>query len=159
MRSAVLRSRVGAAAVVLLCALPACSRDDPTGSVRVDVPAASASVQRSCTRLSERLPDSLGDGLPRRATSPQSPLVAAWGDPAVVLRCGVPVDERYSPGDQLIHANSEIVGWWQRTEGKTVIWQTPANTVHVELRVPTSYGSHGGMLARLSPLVEAMGPF
>jgi len=159
MRTAVLRSRRGCTAAVLLSALVACSRDDATGPVSVALPSAPPPVERSCSRLAAQLPASLGEGLDRRPTKPESPLVAAWGDPAVVLRCGVTVDEGYSPGDQLIHANSEIVGWWQKKTGKTVLWQTPNTTVHVELRVPTSYDGHGGMLARLSPLVEAMGPF
>ena len=159
MRTAVLRSRRGCTAAALLCALAACSGDDGKGPVSVTVPPAPAPVERSCSRLAAQLPASLGEGLDRRATDPQSPLVAAWGNPAVILRCGVTIDEDYSPGDQLIHANSEIIGWWQKKSGKTVLWQTPNNTVHVELRVPTSYDGHGGLLAQLSPLVEAMGPF
>jgi hypothetical protein len=159
MPTAVLRSRRGCTAAVLLSAVVACSRGDGSGPVAVSVPSAPPPVERSCSRLAAQLPASLGDGLNRRGTTPESPLVAAWGDPAVVLRCGVAVDEDYSPGDQLIHANSEIVGWWQKKSGETVIWQTPNTTVHVELRVPTSYDGHGSFLARLSPLVEAMGPF
>jgi len=159
MRTAVLRSRRGCTAAVVLSALLGCSGDDGARPVAVTVPSPPPPVERSCSRLAAQLPASLGEGLDRRPTEPQSPLVAAWGDPAVVLRCGVTVDEDYSPGDQLIHANSEIVGWWQKKTGKTVLWQTPNTTVHVELRVPASYDGHGSFLARLSPLVEAMGPF
>lgn len=46
-----------------------------------------ASLDR-CARLQARLPASLGPGLARRRVTPASPLTAAWGDPAVTLRCG-----------------------------------------------------------------------
>lgn len=160
MTTAVLRSRRGCSAAVLAwVVLAACSGGDGGGPVEVTLPQVPDAAHRSCARLADRLPASLGEGLERRETEPRSPLVAAWGDPAVILRCGVQVDDDYRPGEQLIHANSGIVGWWQHKTGDTVVWQTPNTAVHVELIVPTKYEGHGGMLARISPAVEAMGPF
>lgn len=56
----------------------------------VGVPAAPGAAAPLCARVLVSLPDEVGGG-GRRATTSQS--TAAWGDPPVVLRCGVP-----SPG-------------------------------------------------------------
>jgi hypothetical protein len=85
--------------------------------------------------------------------------VSAWGSPAVVLRCGTPDDSGFPAGAQLLYANSQTVGWWQVERGDTVTWSTPKATVRVELVVPTSYESHGGMLALISPVIETNGVF
>jgi hypothetical protein len=125
----------------------------------VQPPKPAAQEQAWCARLAGRLPQSLGDDLDRRKTDPASPLVAAWGSPAVVLRCGVADDSGYPVGAQLLHANSEVVGWWQSKRGGDVLWSTPTAPIRVELIVPTRYESHGGMLATLSPVIESNGVF
>lgn len=66
---------LGAAAVVL----SACS-----SAVQVSVPAGAAGT--ACAR--PPWPATLS-GLEPRGTSPADPAVAAWGDPAVIARCGV----------------------------------------------------------------------
>jgi len=50
----------------------------------------------ACAALIHRLPDDLAVGGHRRATSPSSPYVAAFGSPPVVVRCGGAIP-RYSP--------------------------------------------------------------
>jgi hypothetical protein len=66
---------------------------DPLPVSSVDAPGASTPA---CTSLMAALPDPLG-ALPRRQlVQGDDPLlagVAAWGEPAVVLRCGVPTPE------------------------------------------------------------------
>jgi Protein of unknown function (DUF3515) len=66
---------------------------DPLPVSSVDAPGASTPA---CTSLMAALPDPLG-ALPRRQlVQSDDPLlagVAAWGEPAVVLRCGVPTPE------------------------------------------------------------------
>ena len=66
---------------------------DPLPVSSVDTPGASTPA---CTSLMAALPDPLG-ALPRRQlVQGDDPLlagVAAWGEPAVVLRCGVPTPQ------------------------------------------------------------------
>jgi hypothetical protein len=69
---------LGAAAV----ALSGCG-----SAVEVAVPSAGSSP--ACTAVAARWPTAVS-GMARRDTSPSSPAVAAWGDPAVIARCGVP---------------------------------------------------------------------
>ena len=49
--------------------------------------------REACESLVEALPDRVADQ-PRRETY-GNPLGAAWGDPAIVLRCGVGTPEGY----------------------------------------------------------------
>ncbi|HZG94756.1 MAG TPA: DUF3515 family protein [Mycobacteriales bacterium] len=160
MHAAVRRSPGGRAAAVLLSvALAAAGCSGGDDAVDVQLPEPSAQERAWCARLADRLPESLGADLDRRRTDPASPLVTAWGSPAVVLRCGVGNDSGYPVGAQLLHANSEVVGWWQSRRGNDVLWSTPTAPIRVELVVPAKYESHGGMLATLSPVIESNGVF
>jgi hypothetical protein len=60
-----------------------------SGCGAVDVPASdvSGAERRACERLVEAVPDQVSDQ-PRRETE-DGALGAAWGDPPIVLRCGV----------------------------------------------------------------------
>lgn len=85
---------VAIVAVVVLAAVvnsrPVSDVTDPLPVSSIEAPGATTA---SCTTLMAALPDPLGQ-LPRRQlVQGDDPLlagVAAWGEPAVVLRCGVP---------------------------------------------------------------------
>ena len=72
---------------------PVSTADDPLVVSSVEAPGATSAA---CTSLMTALPDPLGQ-LPRRdLVQGDDPLltgVAAWGEPAVVLRCGTPTPE------------------------------------------------------------------
>src|SRR6478735_12234355 len=72
---------------------PVSTADDPLVVSSVEAPGATSAA---CTSLMAALPDPLGQ-LPRRdLVQGDDPLltgVAAWGEPAVVLRCGTPTPE------------------------------------------------------------------
>lgn len=44
----------------------------------------------SCVAASERWPDEVKGELEPTGTDPEDPAAAAWGDPAVIARCGMP---------------------------------------------------------------------
>ena len=126
-------------------------------AVPADLPTPGAAAARACEQLAKDLPESLGQGLSRRKTTPESPLLAAWGSPPAVLRCGVPVDAAYKTGDQVIEVGAEgkTVDWYAVKRGDQVVWSTPLATVHVELIVPSKYQG-SGLLARLTPAVSSV---
>src|SRR3954454_19599598 len=74
--------------VAALTLLAGCS-----GPGAVDVAASSPppdpAVRAMCHALLDDLPDTVADDLSSRDVSPPDARAAAWGDPAVVLRCGV----------------------------------------------------------------------
>jgi hypothetical protein len=57
--------------------------------VTVPEPDRDPGAETACTALLAALPDSVADQ-PRREVEPADAWGAAWGDPAIVLRCGGP---------------------------------------------------------------------
>src|ERR1700730_15475744 len=68
-------------------------------AVGVPVPFPPAAAAALCTGL--KLPAKL-HGQTRRSTDPTSPLTAAWGSPAIALRCGVPRPAAMHLASQLV---------------------------------------------------------
>ena len=110
------------------------------GSARAAPPAAGRG--RRCAALARGLPPRL-DGQPRRAVNPSSPLTAAWGNPPIVLRCGVPLPAALTPTAELTVVNG--VAWFPEPAGAA----TPARftevgrEAYVELTVPARYAPAG----------------
>lgn len=76
-------------AAVVFLALGGWGRTDPgSDTVRVATPLPDAETSRTCAKLIDALPRTVA-GAERRKTEPSPRLTAAWGDPAIVLRCGV----------------------------------------------------------------------
>lgn len=108
------------------------------GSVAVPVP--DARTAGYCRALHDALPDRL-QGLPRNDPSPGSELVAGWGDPAIVLRCGVP---RPAADDDPNTSGMDVqgVGWSLETGSRgSVVLTTTLRQVYVELRLPKKWAT------------------
>lgn len=71
-----------------LLLLAACGN---SAGVHLAAPTPPAAVSAQCAALIRALPNDLAPGQSRRSTSPTSPYTAAFGSPAVTVRCGVPV--------------------------------------------------------------------
>lgn len=87
------------------------------------------------------------DGRKRRATDPASVRVAAWGDPAVVLRCGVPRPRQLAPTSEVVEVNG--VAWFLEP-GSAYVFTTVGRVANVEVRVPSSVERS----AATAPLVD-----
>ena len=100
-----LRTRgVGASACVLL--LAACGGSGP---VEIDAPPMSAADAAACRKLVDDLPAEVA-GEKAREVSGDTHLGAAWGDPAIVLTCGVPLPSDFSRTSTCIETAG--VGWY-----------------------------------------------
>jgi hypothetical protein len=127
----------------------------------VTPPAPSPAVRERCAHLGNELPSRL-ESLAPRVISPLTPLVHAWGKPAVILTCGVPAPAGYSP------TSSETTGvdgvrWFEQVEADTITWTAIRPTgahgpsVNVRLEVPSSYDGQGAFLVDLAvPLKSAL---
>jgi hypothetical protein len=125
--------------------LAGCGGKQSAVAVAVPSPVATG----ACAGLAAALPHTL-DGRTRRTTAPVSTLVAAWGSPAVVLRCGVPAVHTVA-GD---HIDVDGVSWL--TPGPvngTVVWTTTDRTTVIELTVPQSVHDQENLLGGLAPAV------
>lgn len=93
--------------LALLIAAAGCTSADD--EVRVPVPHPGAEVTKLCQNLDKALPDTV-DGLGRHDPVPASPLTAAWGSSAIILRCGIPRPAVMSDPEAL-PAEVNGVGW------------------------------------------------
>lgn len=127
-----------------------------------------------CADLIENLPDSV-DGSGRRPTSPDSDATAAWGEPPIVLRCGVPRPDALDSTSVLFDVDG--IPWFPEDLQAGVVFTTiipvglpvgpdpstipdsddPASDdptsgyAYVEVIVPAAYPSPGSVIADLTP--------
>jgi hypothetical protein len=122
-------------------------------AVSVSAPPLSSSTSRGCTAVLQVLPERLAGLAPRVVHStPSSSFVVAWGDPPIVLRCGVPRPASLRPGDTELLTGVNGVFFSKRTDGDASVFTVVDRAVYIEVRVPAKYG--GGPLA---PLAAAIG--
>jgi hypothetical protein len=133
-------------------AAPATSASAPGATplpvVRVAAPPPSADAARSCPPFLAAVPLRLTDLAARPVDSP-SPFVAAWGEPPVLLRCGVVRPRGFVVGAQTIAVNG--VTWYPEPQGNRTVWTAVDRPVYIELSVPTGYAS--GPVAVLSTAI------
>ena len=81
-----------------------------SGTVSLDdAPALSGADARTCAALVKALPDRVSDQ-PRRKADTGDGYAAAWGDPAIELRCGVPKPAGLTPASACQTTNG--VDWF-----------------------------------------------
>jgi hypothetical protein len=102
-----------------------------TGPVTVIAP----SPQPRCSALIAALPRVV-DGAKARPVPRAAESSAAWGDPPIVLRCGVP-SPSYAPTAQLL--GIEGVTWATAKVSGAVVWRSTDLDVPVEITVPDPY--------------------
>jgi len=122
--------------------------------VSIDQVTVTADDLARCEALVAALPEEL-DGQDRRAVAPSAALGAAWGDPAIVLTCGVSV----TIPRQATCAETDGVGWYvpaAASDDQTVdidmvtIGLRPAVSVHV----PADYRPPPTIMVQLAPALK-----
>ncbi len=120
---------------------PTTSIDDPLALSAVEAPGATTPA---CVALTAALPDELG-GLARRtiehADDPSLTGVAAWGEPAVVLRCGLPTPAELTCTTPLQQVDG--VAWLPLSTGGDTTYLVVDRSVRVALTVPGAVTSTG----------------
>jgi hypothetical protein len=105
----------------------------------VEVPPVTPEADASCPALMSTLPLELA-GRPSRRVKSNSPYAYAWGDPAVVLICGVDRPTGYVAGASAIQING--VQWYVDTDDPdTTVWTTVDRPVYVQISLPASVDS------------------
>ena len=146
-------TRLLALAGSLGCALTACA----PGAYDVSVPTpGSAAADTACTALHDALPPQLG-GHGSRDTAPPSDLTAAWGRPAITLRCGVPRPADLSATSQLLRVDG--VDWFPEALTAGYRFTTVGRVADVEVDVPDDYAPEAALLTGLAaPVRENLPP-
>jgi hypothetical protein len=150
-------SRSGTGARRGLVAVAACLAGFLTacGQVELPPPAAGPDTVRLCAALHDRLPARL-HGRSRRGTAPRSELTAAWGSPAIALRCGVPRPAAMRPTSELVTVNG--IAWFPRPPDRPVTFTAVGRAAYVEVTVPAAYAPAGDVLIELTAAIRAALP-
>jgi hypothetical protein len=120
------------------------------------VPSPDAAAYRLCTGL--RLPEKL-HGQSRRTTAPASPLVKAWGSPAIAVRCGVGRPASLLPTSELVTVDG--IPWFAEPTDRPVTFTAVGRKAYVEVTVPAAYTEHspaGDVLLELTDAIKAAIP-
>ncbi len=130
-----------------------------TGPVTVSTVDAPGAAGRYCTQLMTGLPDRLG-------TSDRRPLVghpagtAAWGDPAIVLRCGLPTPAELTCASaltQVSNANGQAgVQWLQLSDRGQTTYLAADRPVRIAITLPDGTGT--GAIQQMSAVISGILP-
>lgn len=139
------------ASLLLLLVISGCSGALPV-TAPTDVP---PPVLQTCADLVGAVPESVA-GQDRRATDPESALTVAWGDPAIVLRCGVPRPATLKPSSQLVSVNG--VDWFAEELTGGYLFTTYGRQAFVEVSVPAEYAPEVGPITEVGAAVTETVP-
>lgn len=124
----------------------------PVGGVDLD-----ARTAEVCSALVAALPGTV-DGAERRDVEPPGAPGAAWGDPPIVLRCGVAMPESFD--DFATCQVTDGVGWFVPEEQMTgtpvaITMTTIGRDVNVEVALPEEHWPPANAMVDLGEAIEA----
>ncbi len=137
-----------AAALALLAA--GCARP-----VAVEPPTPDAEAAQVCAGFVAALPTELVVGA-RRDVEPPSRLTAAYGDPPVAIRCGVPVPGALGDASTLVTV--EGIDWLAEELTRGWLMTTVGRVAGIEITVPDEQGPAPSVAADLAPAIRATVP-
>jgi hypothetical protein len=125
-------------------------------AVEVEAPDLDGEAASSCQALLDALPATV-DGAERRDVVPPGAPAAAWGDPAIVLRCGVPMPEEFD--EFAACQETEGVGWFIPEEQLTgnrgqITMTTIGRAVNVEVHLPEDHFPPANTMVDLAPAIN-----
>ena len=119
----------------------------------VEVPPVTPAAEASCPAVMSGLPLDL-QGDPSRKVRSDSPYAYAWGEPPVVLVCGVPRPAGYVAGASAIQING--VQWFVDISApEKTVWTTVDRPVYVQVTLPPSVDS-APVTALTIPIAQAL---
>ncbi|WP_232796855.1 DUF3515 domain-containing protein [Blastococcus atacamensis] len=119
----------------------------------LEVPPVTPAAEEHCPAVMGTLPLELAGEVSRRVQS-DSPYVYAWGEPPVVLTCGVERPAGWTVSAAAIQING--VQWYVDTaDPDSTVWTAVDRPVYVEVRLPSGVDS-APVTALTVPLAEAL---
>jgi hypothetical protein len=127
------------------------------GAVPVDAPTPEGEAARSCAALVDDLPGTVAD-LDRREVEAGDAPAAAWGDPAIVLTCGVGPPRGLDELATCQETNG--VGWFipeaQITgEPEDIVMTTIDRVPRVQVRLPEDHWPPAAAMSNLAKAIKA----
>lgn len=108
-------------------------------------PPSNPAATAPCTKLLQKLPVRLNGLAPRTVHPvPDTPFVVAWGDPAIILRCGVARPKDLHPGSSTVFISGSNAGtlgpfYDVTSSGGTEIYTTVDRAVYIDIAIPSKY--------------------
>ncbi len=125
----------------------------PLPAVSISAAAPIGKAEADCVKVFAKLPVQLGDLAPRIVHS-DSTFVAAWGDPAVVLKCGTPRPAELVGQSAALVIRINDVDWLPHQSGDATEFTAIDRSVYLQVTVPKRQSSDP--LAVLSDAVKAL---
>ncbi|MGV9451408.1 DUF3515 domain-containing protein [Streptomyces sp. NPDC003635] len=152
---------IGLPALVLSITVAGCSSADDGTSAAVPSPGAGAT--ELCQNLDKALPAKVA-GKSRQDPEPASALTAGWGNPEIILRCGVPqppkmIDPKVAEGRDAdaVAGGVNGVDWlMERQEGGAYRFTCANRQAYVEVRVPEGVDSSAALIDLASAVKKAI---
>ncbi|MEP6598196.1 MAG: DUF3515 domain-containing protein [Actinomycetota bacterium] len=106
--------------------------------ITVPAPPSDAASAAPCIQVLSVLPVQLGPLAPRVVTpsTPGSPFVVAWGDPPVVMRCGVARPAQLAPESSEFLVLVGGVNWLPIKQAAATVFVSIDRPVYIEVTVP-----------------------
>lgn len=138
------------------------SKQQPAGATEeiavVPVSAPGAAGQH-CSQLMTALPKDLTDA-PHREAIGNPAGIAVWGDPPIILRCGLPTPAELTCSSaltQVSNANGQPgVQWLQLSEGGQTTYLAADRPVRIALTLPDGAGT--GTIQQISSVISGIMP-
>ena len=105
--------------------------------------------------MEQALPEKVDD-TDRRDTTPRTSRTAAWGDPPVVMRCGVERPKGLTITAQLNTVNG--IDWLVETRDGGHVFTSVGRAAYVEVVVPAEHDPQVGPLVDLAPAMQFIPP-
>ncbi|MER6572924.1 DUF3515 domain-containing protein [Streptomyces sp. NPDC001093] len=152
---------LGLLAPALLIAVAGCSSADDSAAVAV--PSPDAKTAPVCRALHRVLPQKL-DGRSRNDPGPRSAYTAGWGNPAIILRCGVVrppkmIDPKVAEGGDpdAIAGGVNGVDWlMEKQSDGTWRFTTAGRVAYVQIGLPRGMSAQEEGTAVLTDLAAAV---
>lgn len=119
----------------------------------VEVTAAPQASGAGCTAAARAWPQVAG-GLGRREVTAGATAAAAWGDPAVIARCGVPAPGPTSAGCVEVDG----VGWIATPLSDGTRFTSFGTEPAIEVLVPRAHSPGGLLLPKFTAAAKALSP-
>jgi hypothetical protein len=123
------------------------------GSLDVDEFPRAEGTDLDCKAMLADAPPRVADEDDRRVTDR---VAAAWGDPPIILRCGVEKPKALEPTSQCFAVRD--VGWLAETTADGYLFTTIGRRFYVSVEVPKAYDPAADALADLAPWIRKHDP-